>query len=164
MPRLKPPLKKALQEDIKHLHEEVTGKVVQLRVIIDPPDAELQIDGSAAVPGEQGTVELDPGKHVFVLKKEGHETTSVSKTLSSSDTELRLKAPRKETKTVEVVKTVERPERPFYRRFWFWTATGAAVVGGAAVVYLVTRPEEAARREAPPPSTVDRIFPTALRF
>jgi tetratricopeptide (TPR) repeat protein len=167
MPTLKPPLKKTLQEDIKQLHEEVLSKLVQLRLIVDPPDAEIQIDGSTVAWSEQYKIELDPGKHVFVLKKEGYETTSVSKTLSPSDTELSLKAPQKETKMIEVVKTVERsepPERPLYRRFWFWTATGAALVGGGVVLYLVTRPSPAAPREAPPLSTVDRSLPTVLRF
>ncbi|MCS6901369.1 MAG: hypothetical protein RMJ98_17265 [Myxococcales bacterium] len=161
---LKPSLKPALREDIHNLYEEVRSKVVTLQILLDPPDAELQIDGNPILLDDRGQVELDPGKHVFVLKKEGYETTSVSRTLTSSDKELKLVAPRSETRTVEVIRSVTQPETPLYRRFWFWTATGAAVLGGAVVIYLVTRPAGAPPRDLPPPATVDRIVPTVLRF
>lgn len=165
-PTARPPLKPSLKQDIDTLFGEVKEKIVRLSVKLDPPDGELQVDGTTTKLPADGTLEVDPGKHVFVIKKQGHETTSISRTLSSSDTTLVLLAPRVKTETriVEREKIVEQPSRPFYTKGWFWTVTSVVVVGGAAAVYFATRSDDPASPQAPPSRTVDRIIPTGIRF
>src|SRR5205814_9313103 len=34
-----------------------------------------------------------------------------------------------------------RPEKPLYRRSWFWAAVGAVALGSATAMYLATRPQ-----------------------
>ena len=165
-PGAKPPLKPSLKQDIDQLFSEVKDKVVRLSVKLDPPDGDLQVDGTPTKLPPDGALEFDPGKHVFVIKKPGYETTSITKTLSSADSSLVLQAPKVKTETriVEREKIVEPPSRPFYTRGWFWTVAGVVVIGGAAAVYLATRPGDQASPQDPPTRTVDRIIPTAIRF
>ena len=160
------PIKPALKQDIDQLFAEVKDKVVRLTVRLDPPDGELQVDGTVTKLPPDGVLEFDPGKHVFVIKKEGFETTSITRTLSSTDTEMQLKAPARKTETrlIEREKVVESPDRPFYTRAWFWTVTGVVVLGGATAIYIATRPGDQAPLTQPPSRTVDRIIPTAFHF
>lgn len=163
-PTMKPSMKPALKADVEKLLAEVTAKIVTLRLSLDPSDGTVEIDGAKASAGPDGTFELDPGRHVFVLSAKGHETTTITKTLAAADKELALKAPVIRTKVVE--KRVEVPAEkstPVYGRAWFWTAAGVLVAGAVVVTIIVTRPDERAPA-APPARTVDRVIPTAVRF
>ena len=60
--------------------------VIEIRTV--PKKAKLEVDGAAPTPLPDGRLELDPGKHVFVVRAEGHETTTVGRTLSADDVEL----------------------------------------------------------------------------
>lgn len=166
IPTLKPPLKPALKEDIDHLYAEVKEKIARVSIEIDPVDAELQIDGNGTKLPPGGAIELDVGKHVFLLKKDGYETTSVTKTLPSGNSSLRVTA--KEIPPPQVLTAPPPPPpppRPFYTRPWFLTTAGLVVAAGAAVtVYIVTRPEDARQPALPPTSTIDRVIPTMFRF
>jgi hypothetical protein len=158
-------VKPALKEEVKKVLADVYDKVVMITVKLDPKDADLQIDGADAAPLPDGRFEMDPGRHVFVVSAKGHETTTISRTLTADDTEITLKAPASATPKV-VEKRVEvkvAEDTPFYKRFWFWTAAGAVVAGGVVVAVILTRPD--AREPAgPPTSSVDRVIPAGVRF
>jgi hypothetical protein len=161
----KTPIKPGLRKDIDQLQREVKEKIVVLRLQVDPEGAEVQVDGSPLKASSEGKIELDPGKHVFLVKKEGYDTTSVTKTLGPSDTEMRVTAPRSRVIETVVEKPVEvEVERPFYTRFWFWAATGAVVVGSAAVIYVATSPRDKKEPASPPSASLDRVIPTLIRF
>ncbi|MDI3283926.1 CDC27 family protein [Polyangium sp. 15x6] len=156
----KTPIKPALKTEIDKLREDVTGKIVRIELQKSPTDAEVTVDGVPLKLSSDGRAELDPGKHVFVISSKGHDTTTVTKTLSQGDTTLLLTAPR--TAAVEPPKP---PDPPFYKRGWFWGTVGGVVGAAAAVtvIVVVTRPDATAVA-GPPTSTVDRVFPAVVRF
>lgn len=156
----KAPIKPALKSEIDKLREEVAGKIVRLDVQKSPTDADITVDGAPAKLATDGRVELDPGKHVFVISAKGHDTTTVTKNLSRDDTSLTLTAPRG-----AVTEAPKPKETPFYKRGWFWGTVGAVVAGAAAVtvIVVVTRPD-AGPVAGPPTSTVDRVLPAVVRF
>jgi tetratricopeptide (TPR) repeat protein len=155
----KPPMKPALKKDITKLLDEVKQKVLVAKILVSPVDADVQMDGSPIARLPDGRIEVDPGKHVFVIKAAGHDTTTVTETLPVAGGQVMLTAPRTRVERVEVVK-----ETPFYARAWFLGTVGAVVAGGAAVgIVFATRPKTA--EPAPPPNgTVDRIIPAGFRF
>jgi hypothetical protein len=158
-------IKPGLRKDIDQLQREVKEKIVALRLQVDPEGADVQVDGSPLKASPEGKIELDPGKHVFVVKKEGYDTTSITKTLGPSDVELRIMAPKSRVIETVVEKPVEvEVDRPFYTRFWFWAATGAVVVGSAAVIYVVASPRNTKDPAVPPSASLDRVIPTLIRF
>lgn len=163
----KPPFKPQLKQDIDQLLDEVRQKIVRIRLTLDPADGDLEIDGTAARLPPDRTLEMDPGKHVFLLKKEGYETTSVSRTLSASDQALTITAPALPPPPVVLSSgpPPPPPPRPFYSRPLFLTVAGIVVaVGAGAVVYLVTRPEETRQPAQPPPNTYGSPILANFRF
>ncbi len=151
------PLKPALQKEVEKLRDEVAAKVVTAIIKRTPPDASVEIDGTLHVVGSAGRIEIDPGKHVFVLKKDGYDTVTVTKSLDGSDVEVVLVAPKSKSATVAP------PDVPFYKKGWFWGTVGAVVAAGAAVaVVVVVTSSDAPPGAAPPPSTVGRVIPAAF--
>jgi len=151
-------IKPALKKELEKLRAEVAGKIVHIRFRKSPADADVEVDGSAVSEGADGRVGLDPGKHVFVIRKQGYDPTTVNQTLSAGDTEVVLTAPK--TKVVEVPRN-----DPFYKKGWFWGTVGGVVAAGAAVtVIVVVTGADKNAGAAPPDSTVGRVIPAALRF
>ncbi len=155
----KPPLKPALQKDIEKLLAEVKTKVVRVSLRVSPRDADVQADGAPLVAQPDGSVELDPGRHVFVVTAKGHDTTTVSKTIAAADVELSLVAP----KSAVSLRPIEAP-RPFYTRPWFLVTAGVLVAGGAAAAIVVVTLPKAPEPAGPPSSTVERVVPAGFRF
>jgi hypothetical protein len=152
------PMKPALKKDVLKLLGEVKGKILAVHLRVTPADAAVQMDGSPAVPGPDGRLEIDPGKHVFVASKTGFETTTVTQVLSGNDADVVLTAP------AVVARIVEVKETPVYARAWFITTLSVAVAGGAAVgIIFATRPKETPAA-GPPPATVGHVIPAAWRF
>lgn len=150
------PLKPGLQKEVEKLRDEVSPKIVTAVIRRNPADGAIEIDGTLYIVGSDGRIELDPGRHVFVLKKSGYETITVSKSLESTDAEVILTAPK--------LKIDPPPEeKPFYKRGWFWGTVSAVVVASAAVVVVaVVSTSNAPPVAGPPPSTVDRVIPAAF--
>jgi hypothetical protein len=154
-----PTIKPALRKDAQALLDEVNPKIVVVAVTQSPADASVQMDGAPLARRPDGRLEADPGKHVFVISAAGYDTTTVTATLSTSDKELSLTAP----KSVAHVQVVEVKKTPFYARAWFIATVVVAVAGGATVgIVLATRPKDAPPA-APPPGTVDRVLPAGFR-
>ena len=153
-------LKPALKKDVEKLLAEVRGKIVTVSLALSPVDAQVQVDGGPIARLPDGRLEMDPGKHVFVISAAGYDTTTVTQTLAPSDRQITLTAPR----AVSRVQVVEVKQTPFYARAWFLATVGVAVAGGATVgIIFATRPKETPPA-ATPPATVDRILPAAVRF
>ncbi|UQA55957.1 tetratricopeptide repeat protein [Polyangium aurulentum] len=149
------PLKPGLRKDVDRLLGEVQAKVVHVRLSKSPTDAEVQIDGTPTEPGPDGRVELDPGKHVFVISANGHQTATVTKVLEG-DTDVALTAPK------VAVAPPPPPPDPLYKRGWFWGVVGGAVAVGAAVAVTVV----ATRSDGPvvPGNSTSLVIPVGVRF
>jgi tetratricopeptide (TPR) repeat protein len=160
-PNLKPPMKPALKGDVEKLLGEVKEKIVTVALKVSPASAAVQMDGNALPLGEGGKVEVDPGRHVFVVKAAGYDTTTVTRTLWSSDIEVRLTAPKS---VVVVEREVVVTERPFYTRAWFLTTVGVVVAGAVTAAIVVAAQPKAVPPAGPPTATVDRVIPVAVRF
>jgi len=155
----KTPIKPGLKAEMDKLRGEVDEKIVRIELKTSPASADVSVDGGPVHTTPEGSVELDPGRHVFVIRAEGYDTTTVTKTLGSEDKTLALTAP----KTVVVPPPPK--ESPFYKRPWFWGTVGAVVAAGVAVsVIVVVTGGETQTGAPPPPSTLDRVIPAAVRF
>lgn len=149
------PLKSGLQKEVQKLHDEVVPKVVVAVIKRSPADATLEIDGTLHIVGSDGRIELDPGKHVFLLRKEGYETATVSRTLEGSEVEIILTAPKT---------NIAPPPQPtpFYKKGWFWGTVGGVVAAAAVVTIVVVATGSEPAPSGPPPSTVGRVIPAAF--
>lgn len=149
-------IKPSLKKEIEKLLGEVKKKIVSVPLQVTPVSADVQADGNALKRLPDGRVEIDPGRHVFVVTAAGFETTTVTQTLDASSVELVLVAPKIVPKVVQ--------ETPVYARAWF-IATGSVLVAGAATVGIIfaARPRTAPAAGAPP-ATVGRVIPAAVRF
>jgi len=150
------PLKPALKKDAEALLAEVRAKIVTVSLTVSPADADIQMDGSPITPSPGGQLDVDPGKHVFVVSARNHDTTTVTQALATSGEALVLTAP------LTAVREV-RPT-PFYARPWFLATAGVVVASGATVAIIFAARPRDAPPAAPPPATVDRILPAAFRF
>lgn len=148
-PDFDPPLKPALQTDVENLLGEVKEKIVVVTLNLKPTDGQVQIDGADAKLKEDGSTEVDPGKHVFVLSAEGYETTSVTRNVQTSMT-IDLIAP----KVAVIEKRVEvHDEAPFYASGWFLAGAGVAVAGGVATALAFALKPTAPQPAAAPKTT-----------
>lgn len=150
------PLKPALQKDVEKLRDEVAPKIVHVELRRNPADGSVEIDGTLFIVAADGRVELDPGKHVFIMRKEGYETVTVAQSVAGPEAVVVLTAPK-----INIAPPPEPP--PFYKRGWFWGTVGGVVAAGAAIaVVAVVTTADAPAVAAPPPSTVGRVIPAAF--
>lgn len=148
-PEFDPPIKPALEADVQKLLDEVKQKIVVVTINAQPAEGSIEIDGADAKLKSDGSTELDPGKHVFVLTADGYETTTVSRDVRSATT-IDLIAP----KVAVIEKRVEvHEEQPFYASGWFLAGAGVAVAGGVAAALAVALKPKAPDPAAAPKST-----------
>jgi len=152
-----------LKTDIETLLKEVKAKVAVVAVRVTPEQATVEVDGSAPERREDGRLEIDPGKHVFVVSAKDYQTTTVTQTIEPGESEISLKAP-KNLPTVGPGATPEE-ETPWYATGWFWGTTGSVVAVGIAVAVIVVVLQPAAQSPAEPPAaTVSTVVPAGIRF
>jgi len=150
------PLKPASQKDVEKLRDEVVPKIVHVELKRNPSDGSVEIDGTLFLVAADGRVELDPGKHVFILRKRGYETVTVTQSLEGREAVVILTAPK-----LDIAPPPD--DRPFYKRGWFWATVGGVVAAGAAVTVVAVVLDSDARAPATPPtSTVGRVIPAAF--
>lgn len=161
--QLKP--KPKLRAQAQALIEEVSAKIGRVSLSIVPRQARVEVDGTPVErPGEP--LEVDPGRHVFVVRAPGHETTTVTQDVPSGSSQLALTAP-----TLPPPAPAPAPapkveeEEPLHQKWWLWTTIAGVVVAGAvvAVVVVVTLPEDPAA-PTPPTTTVPNPYPVLVRF
>ncbi len=156
-PTWTPPMKAALRGDAEALLAEVGPKVVIVSLRVSPASAAVSVDGSPATRTADGKLELDPGKHVFVVRADGHETTTVARTLSASDKEVSLTAP-----AVKLLAPPPPPDGGVATKWWFWTITGVVVLGAAGGVTAGVLLSQPASTNAPS-ATVGRTIPVGFQ-
>jgi hypothetical protein len=156
-----------IKSDIEGVLKECKQKVALVGLKVAPADGTVEVDGAAPDKLPDGRLEVDPGRHVFVLTASGYQTTTVTKEIESGETEVALTAPPipKAKPVVGNGAPAEEESTPWYESGWFWGVTGGVVAAGAAVVVIVvlTRPSEQTAAE-PPPGTVDHVIPAAIRW
>lgn len=155
-------VKPALRADMARLLDEVRPKVGHVTVELDPPDADLSVDGTPTQLPTDRTLDLDPGKHVLIARAAGHDTVSSTLSVSPGNTRVTLRAPR----SVAVARPVVVEPPSLLRSAWLWGAIGVALAGGALTFALMSRdagpsPSPAA---GPPRTTVDRVVPLRWSF
>lgn len=119
----------ALQLDLKAIPK--TGRA---RITSAPPLSNIRIDGQLVGTGAV-ELELPSGGHTVEVTAPGYKT---------EQRELVIAAGQSRTVAIELGKSSEKT--PVYKRWWLWTAVGAAVAGGTATavaVPLSSRPEPA---------------------
>ncbi len=157
-PRSRIPLKPSMKADVEKLLAEVSAKIVVITLKVDPPNADVQMDGNPVGALDGGRLEVDPGKHVFVVSADGYETVTQTGSVAYPGGDVVLTA----TKIIPKVEVVK--ETPFYARAWF-IATASVIVGGAATVAIIV----AAQPRTPPPAgppqnTANFVVPAGFRF
>ena len=148
-----------LKKDLTELRESVGAKIVIASLKVSPADGRVEVDGAAPEPLPDGRVELDPGRHLFVVTAPGHDTTTVTRTLEPGEIEIALTAP------VAASPPPPEEETPWYLSGWFWGVGSGVVAAGVAiaVIAVVAQPksQEAAQ---PPDSTYGQVLPAGVRF
>ena len=156
-----------MKADIDGVLKECKQKVALVGLKISPADGTVEVDGAAPEKLPDGRLEVDPGRHVFVLTASGYQTTTITKEIESGETEVSLTAPPipKAKATVGAGAPAEEESTPWYESGWFWGVTGGVVAAGAAVVVIVVlvKPSEQTPAE-PPPGTVDHVIPAVVRW
>jgi hypothetical protein len=157
-----------MKTDIAGVVKECSGKVALVSIKVAPEDGKVEVDGAEPERLPDGRIEVDPGRHVFVVMASGYQTTTVTQTIESGETEVVLNAP-------PIPKAKPRGSGggdgegeeapPWYESGWFWGVTGGVVAAGAAVVVIVVLAQPAEQTAAePPPGTVDHVIPAVLRW
>jgi hypothetical protein len=161
--RLQP--KPKLREQTEELLTEVSAKIGRLELSLRPDTARVEIDGAPVDlrPGEP--IEVDPGRHVFVVKAPGHETTTVTHDVPSGESGLTITAPKLPPAPVTARPGPTEEEEPIHEKWWLWTTVvgGAAVAAVVIAVVVVTLPEDPVA-PTPPATTIGNPIPVILRF
>jgi hypothetical protein len=148
-------------EQVRALLDEVNAKIAHVEVVVRPAAARVEIDGVALEHTAGERVDVDPGRHVFIVRADGYDTTTVTREIPSGDSRLELGAPKK----VVAPPPEEEEGTPAYASPWLWTGVGVGVAAVVVVVVVVTvvLPEDEVAAE-PPPSTVGHPIPVIWRF
>jgi predicted secreted protein len=137
-------------DDAQKQIEALRGRVATVTITSAETGAAVLVDGREAgrTPMAQ-PLTLDAGEHRFMVRKLSFEPYEKVVTLRRGDrlelaAELRPMAARNVAPVAPPVSVVTAPREepppsePIYKRWWLWTAVGAAVVTGVVVV-LVTK-------------------------
>lgn len=92
------PLSDAQRAHVQDLLARASTFVARLAPRIEPEEASLEVDGAPAVREDDGTILLEPGRHVVVLEHEGYERETLDLALEPGvvrELEMRLR-PRRE--------------------------------------------------------------------
>jgi hypothetical protein len=156
-----------MKTDVEGVLKECAGKVALVALKVTPEEGKVEADGAEPEKLPDGRIEVDPGRHVFVVSAPGYQTTTVTQTIESGETEVVLNAPPipKAKPTGHGAGDGEEDAAPWYESGWFWGVTGGVVAAGTAVVVIVVlaQPAEATPAE-PPAGTVDHVIPAVLRW
>ncbi len=101
-----------------------------VNVSSDPPGADILVD-EQLVGQTPMRVELEAGKHGFRLSIDGYHDAEELLQLQAGETyqlDLKLIA------LPPPPRPVGKKDRPIYKKWWFWAATGVVVVGATALV------------------------------
>ena len=157
--------KPKLRAQAQALIDEVSAKIGRVSLSVVPRQARVEVDGTPVEqPGKP--LEVDPGRHVFVVRAPGHETTTVTHDVSSGSSQLALTAPKlpAPSPTPAPAPPAEE-EEPLHQKWWLWTTVAGITVAAAVVVVVVvvTLPEDPVAA-TPPSTTVPSPYPVLLRF
>jgi tetratricopeptide (TPR) repeat protein len=147
------PLSGKLRSETEGLLERALRYLGEIRVVTDPQDATVLVDGSPAQLRADGTLLLNPGDHVIEVSAAGRardrrnvqvsggERRQLMISLSKVD---RAAQAAESTAAVPLSPEPAQSERqPVYRKWWVWTLVAVAVAGGATTAaILLTKDKE----------------------
>lgn len=122
------PLTDAQRAHAEELLSRARAFVSRVEVQLEPADATLRIDGELRAPEPDGSVLVDPGRHVVVIAREGYDAETLDLTLSPG-TPHQLAIGLHPT----VVAPPPRPSAPDEGLAWAGAGLGIAAVAGIAV-------------------------------
>lgn len=139
------PLDPALRKEAKAILERALKATSRVRIVLSPADAQLSIDGTPALSGQENTLTLDPGVHALSVRAAGRKPL---------DTDVRLEPGEDRTLTLALTPEVKVHEeaheaRPLYKNPWLWGGVGVVVIGAVTGLAVglsgrdKTRPEPA---------------------
>ena len=93
----------------------------------------MEVDGTPVEqPGKP--LEVDPGRHVFVVRAPGHETTTVTHDVPSGSSQLALTAPTLPPPAPTAAPApLAEEEEPLHQKWWLWTTVAGITVAAAVV-------------------------------
>lgn len=137
-----------LRSDTEELLKRAQRYLGELRIKLDPPTAQLFVDGARTELPENHVLRLQVGSHVLEARApnriNGRQTVEVVGE-RRSDVELSLAEPSADGSGP---RTGERgpgePPQPVYKKWWLWTTVAVvAVAGGTVAAIMLTRDKPA---------------------
>lgn len=164
------PLSDKQRPELEKLLERTRGYLGMVHVATEPAKATIVVDGATVELGPSGTLVLEVGEHVFEFHAEGRMPEKQNVSIKGGQTETLRVTLRHLLDPASVARAAEakgdgsgaampasgasRVDKPLYKKWWVWTATGVAVA--AAVVttsLLVTRDGETKNEAVASPNT-----------
>jgi tetratricopeptide (TPR) repeat protein len=68
------PLTPAMQKELRQFLDQAGSFVARAHISLQPPGAELRVDGQPALRAEDGAILLDPGEHELIASAAGYQT------------------------------------------------------------------------------------------
>ena len=148
------PLNDKQRADTEKLLERTRGYLGTVHLATTPAQATIVVDGATVELGPSGTLVLEVGEHVFEFHADGHLPAKQRVSIKGGQTETLRVTLRHALDPISVAQAAEgegsgaatpasgasRVDKPLYKKWWVWTATGVAVVAGVVTTaVLVTR-------------------------
>lgn len=157
------PLAGKLRTDTETLLDRALRYLGEVRLITDPSDVTILVDGAPAELRADGVLLLNVGEHTIELQAPGRLTETRSVQIAGGDKrQLRVtlgmvsakseqapvaRAPQQEGPFVPQSDEPSDQPAPVYKKWWLWTVVAVVVVGGGATAaLLLTRDEKPKRR------------------
>jgi hypothetical protein len=157
------PLAGALRAETEQLLARALRYLGEIRIVTDPKDAKLLIDGSPVQQQPDGSLLLNLGEHTIEVSAPGRLTETRTLQVSGGDrrqlvVSLRMvdRAQASESAlAAPMTPTSSRSEaRPAYQRWWVWTLVAVAVAGGATTAAIVLTRDDPDERPVEGTNTV----------
>ena len=118
--------------EVLSLIDELKGRLGTLRLIVVPEDASVLIDETPISSELYSNFSIRAGRHNIRVTAPGHLEFVDQIDISMRDvTEM----------TIEL-EPEPREDKPFYKKWWFWTVIGTVVAGGAAAGFYLLFSED----------------------
>jgi tetratricopeptide (TPR) repeat protein len=151
------PLQGKLRSETEELLNLARGYVATYTFVLEPADAQLELDGEHMKLRPDGTLLIEVGDHQLGVQAAGHVSTRQAlRVAGRSDQTMRITL-------VALVKHEEVKAEPVYKKWWLWTLVGVVAAGGVAGLAIGLSGRE--KEGEPTPSNLPGLGSVqALRF
>jgi hypothetical protein len=145
------PLSAKMRTETETLLSRALRYLGEIRIVTDPANATILVDGSPAQPRSDGSLLLNVGGHTFEVRAAGRLTETRSLQVGGGDKRqisitlpMVAHEPEQQASSSAPSAPFAPPQEksnservPVYKKWWLWTTVAVVVVGGATAAALV---------------------------